>query len=253
MEETSSETHFLYAVRLQATLGWMPAYIAAEFGKAAEAIEKKHPDALEYRIVSHVRYAISDYGPAFENRQKYEHLLDLGWYYDTSAERWFAPDDVMDRPDVPAVPASISITSPPLEDDGWWHLNFTFRPVATENIAREEPHQTGDTVVCDVHCDETFDPIDDLSLFVERVKAGQHVRVMINEGCGIFVCMLVWMAEGSLLHLKMRTFFDEAGYHHDFLVEKDLFVNELEKALHSFAEQGGWTEWRNSLFEKDEE
>ncbi|MDR2695842.1 MAG: hypothetical protein LBC79_05635 [Deltaproteobacteria bacterium] len=243
----------LFAVRLPGYSGWMPEYIEAQFEEAAEAITKKYPDALEFRIITRGSCKKAVFSNKLEEMSGSWRLFDFGWYYDALEARWLAPDEEANRPTTPVLPAAVSMHAEPPEY-GWWCLHLKFSPsLGSESSLWQKYRLSQEAIQCDIRCSDVFDPVGNITTFVDKIKSGKDARVMIDEE-GCFVCMLAWCpAQDSLcLRLRVESLLYAEDYCHDFQLERAQFVVEFEKILEKFRDNGGWGE-RYSDFEDDED
>ena len=102
-------------------------------------------------------------------------------------------NETLDRPDVPLVPAVMSISTK-RPDAGWWNWLVHFEPaqeiggnveamVTVENSAKAITH--------DIRCSHVFDPVPDLHVFIECIKATVDAEWQVDEE-GVSVTMQVW-------------------------------------------------------------
>ena len=242
----------LFAVRFPGHTGWRPEYIETEFAGAAEAITKKYPDALEFRVITRGSCKKSVFSDKLEDNMSGSGLLcGFGWYYDALEERWLAPDEEANRPDTPVLPAAVCIYAEPPEY-GWWRLRLQFNPYSdSESGLWHQDRLPQKMIQCEIRCSNVFDPVGDIISFVEKIKKEKDARIMIDEE-GCFVHMLAWHPVQNFLHLRIESLLYKENYCYDFRITKAQFVSEFEKILDEFREHGGWGK-EYSDFEEDED
>ena len=248
----------LFAVRLPGNSGWdpeysvwKPEYTETKFEKAAEAIINKYPDALEFRIISRGSCKKSISSNNFEEMLWEWQLFSFGWYYDALEDRWLAPEEEANRPTTPVLPAAFNMNAE-LPKHGWWHLYLNFNPVSgNESASWPKDCLSPKTIQCEIRCSDVFDPVDDITAFINKIKNGENARVMIDEE-GCFVHMSTWCPAHDSLYLRIESLLYEEDYCYDFQLEKAQFVSEFERILAEFREPGGWGK-QDSCFEEDED
>ncbi|CAK7006631.1 MAG: hypothetical protein DELT_00264 [Desulfovibrio sp.] len=228
----------LYAVRLP-DLDWQPGYIAATPETAPGAIVREHPRAVEFRIIMYGNCKKSLCGKHLGDMLEKWPFSDLDWYYGALEECVLVQGKEPIRSGTAAIPAIISINAPPPKH-GWWDLRLTFSPapVSGEKVWKNA-HSSQEAIHCKIQCSDAFDPINDLTGFIDKVKKDVAAQVAIDEE-GQYVHMVVWSASHDSIQLRIESLLADEDYCHDFILNKALFVSEWEKALNAFTAAGGW-------------
>lgn len=240
----------LYAVRLPDS-DWRPEYIAAAPGNAAAIVLSKYPDVIGFRILAHGDCGKSVFNEKLDDMLGTWRQLNVDWYCDVLEEYRLAQDKKGIQPYASGLTATICINAEP-QEHGWWHVRLEFTPSPTEGSAYwHQAYRSLETVQCEIHCSDVFDPIGDIENFLCKITDGKSAQVMIDEE-GQFVHMLAWCPTQETIHLRIESLLYDEDYCHNFFLNKSLFLSEFKKVLDAFKTNGGWS-WRDLDYEDDAE
>lgn len=240
----------IHAIRLESTgtgmtdrlpnnLDWELHTLAPAEEHAPAAIMKKHPDALEYRIIRQDRTRKDHFHEEFVVHDTHQ-LSSWGWYYEPSIENWLAPGEPCPRPSQSPLPAVLAIEHAPPED-GWWIVHLTFSPqTPLAQAAWRSAGETHESIQAPIMCTNTYEsPLEDLTQFVAWVKSGTFARIVIDEE-GTYVHMTAWSIDDDTIQLYMESEGHRTNYCINVLLERAQFVTVFEKTLEEFHAMGGW-------------
>lgn len=226
-----------YFIKTQSNPRWLPKKIAATRENADVLIKEYHPDLLEYKIIvySSVKSLSTDGEPDIS------HLLSRGWSYDMYTNSWLMPNEVPERPTITLTPAEISIqTEKP--DVGWWYWTVNFNDAQCID-GRVQPlndiQKLEKSIIHDIRCSNVFDPVPDLHIFVNKIKATLDALWQVDEE-GCYVTMVCWYINSYTVHLRMYSSLYRENYCCDYLLDRDSFLKTIKAAYHSFGRDGGW-------------
>lgn len=158
----------------------------------------------------------------------------------------------LERPTVPLVPATISISTE-TPDAGWWIWTMTLTQEsyrAGAIVPFEQTASSQATFHFKIQCSAALDPIPDLHMFLRRIYATADTEWSIDEE-GRFVTLHVWYLNYRTIHLRIFSNNYETDYCHDFVLDRDVFLKQLGDAYYSFGKYGGWGDYGDYAAEDD--